>query len=118
MKPKTKLTPGAEVVDLIASGEVEIGFGNTPIFIGKAGVDLVGPIPSELYDTRDFAFKIGVGANAKESGAARVLIEYLLSPKLHAYGKRKVSSRGRGSAARVGIGYLPDAKPEHPASAT
>jgi molybdate transport system substrate-binding protein len=80
MKPKTKLTPGAEVVDLVARGEAEIGFGNTPIFVGIAGVDLVGPIPTELYDTRDFAFKIGIGASAKEADAANSLVRYLLAP--------------------------------------
>jgi molybdate transport system substrate-binding protein len=82
MKPKTKLlVPGAESVDLLAAGEAELTLGNTPVFVAKPGVELVGPIPTELYDTKDFAFKVGIGANAKESGAAKVLIEYLLSPE-------------------------------------
>jgi molybdate transport system substrate-binding protein len=99
MKPKTKLVPGAESVDLVAAGEAEFALGNTPVFVAKPGVELVGPIPTDLYDTKDFVFKIGIGANAKESGAARGLIEYLLSPEASAYGRRKVSSLGQGSAA-------------------
>jgi molybdate transport system substrate-binding protein len=80
MKPKIKLGQGADVVDLLASGEVEIALGNTPAFVAKAGVELVGAIPSQLYDTRDFAFKLGIGANAKEADAAKSLIRYLLAP--------------------------------------
>jgi molybdate transport system substrate-binding protein len=89
MKPKTKLVPGAESVDLVAVGEAEFALGNTPVFVAKPGVELVGPIPTELYDTKDFVFKIGIGANAKESGAAKVLIEYLLSPEVSRVWKAK-----------------------------
>jgi molybdate transport system substrate-binding protein len=77
MKTKTKLVPGAQSVDLVANGEAEIAMLNTPVIVVKAGVDLVGAIPSELYDIKDFAFKIGIGANAKEADAARALIRYL-----------------------------------------
>ncbi len=100
MKPKTKLVSaeGAEVidllVDLLARGEAEIAFGNTPVFVAKAGVELVGPIPSELYDTRDFAFKIGIGANAKEADAAKSLIRYLLAPDAARVFKAKGVERG------------------------
>src|SRR5262249_54075301 len=99
MRPKTKLVPGAESVDLVAAGEAEVALGNTPVFVEKPGVELVGPIPTELYDTKGFVFKVGIGANAKESGAARVLIGTSCPPRLHAYGRRKVSSRGQGSTA-------------------
>jgi molybdate transport system substrate-binding protein len=96
MKPKTKLAPGAEVVDLVASGEAEIAFANTPVIVAKAGVELVGPIPSELYDTRDFAFKIGIGANAKEADAAKSLIRYLLAPDAARVFKAKGVEPGAG----------------------
>jgi molybdate transport system substrate-binding protein len=79
MKAKTKLVPGPESVDLVANGEAEMALANTPIIVAKAGVELAGPIPSELYDARDFAFKIGVGANAKQVDASKSLIQYLLS---------------------------------------
>jgi molybdate transport system substrate-binding protein len=96
MKPKTRLAPGAEVVDLVAAGEAEFGLGNTPVFVAKSGVELVGPIPTELYDTKDFVFKVGIGANAKESGAARALIEYLLSPEASPIWKAKGVEPGPG----------------------
>jgi len=80
MKPKTKLVPGPESVDLVAQGEAEIAIVNTPVILSKAGVDLVGPLPAELQNTTDFVFFVGVGASAKEPSAARALIQYLLAP--------------------------------------
>jgi len=96
MKPKTKLGTAVEVVDLLARGEVEFAFGNTPVFVAVAGVELVGPIPSELYDTRDFAFKIGIRANAKETSAARSLIRFLLAPDAALVFKSKGVEPGAG----------------------
>jgi molybdate transport system substrate-binding protein len=96
MKPRTKLAPGAEVVDLVARGEAEIAFANTPIIVAKAGIELVGPIPSELYDTRDFAFKIGIGANAKDADAAKSIIRYLLAPDAARVFKAKGVEPGPG----------------------
>ena len=89
MKPKTKLVPGPESVDLVARGEAEMALANTPIFVVKPGVQLVGPIPSELYDTRDFVFKIGAAANTKQVDAVKSLIQYLLSPDASAVFKAK-----------------------------
>jgi molybdate transport system substrate-binding protein len=80
MKPKTKLVPGAESVDLVAKGEAEIAIVNTPVIVSKPGVELVGPLPAELQNTTDFVFFVGVGASAKEPDAAKALIKYLQAP--------------------------------------
>src|SRR5262249_23700920 len=79
MKPKTKLVPGPESVDLVARGDAEIALVNTPVIVAKEGVELVGPVPPALYDTKNFVFKIGIGANAKQVDAAKALIRYLLA---------------------------------------
>lgn len=80
MKPKTKLVPGPESVDLVARGEAEIAIVNTPVILSKAGVTLVGPLPAELQNTTDFVFFVAVGASAKEPDAAKALIQYLRAP--------------------------------------
>ena len=80
MKPKTKLVPGAESVDLVANGEAEIAIVNTPVIVSKPGVELVGPLPAELQNTTDFVFFAGVGASAKEPDAAKALIQYFQAP--------------------------------------
>ena len=80
MKPKTKLVPGDESVQLVARGEAEIAVVNTPVILREPGVELVGPLPAELQNTVDFVFFAGVGATAKEPDAAKALIKYLLAP--------------------------------------
>ncbi|PYM44055.1 MAG: molybdate ABC transporter substrate-binding protein [Candidatus Rokuibacteriota bacterium] len=80
MKPKTKLTPGDESVQLVAKGEAEIAVVNTPVILREPGVELVGPLPAELQNTTDFVFFAGVGATAKEPEAAKALINYLVAP--------------------------------------
>jgi molybdate transport system substrate-binding protein len=96
MKPKTKLVPGAESVDLVAKGEAEMALVNTPVIVAKPGVDLVGPIPSELYDTKNFAFKIGIGAKAQETDATKALIQYLSGPDASRVFKAKGVEPGPG----------------------
>jgi molybdate transport system substrate-binding protein len=80
MKPKTKLVPGDESVQLVAKGEAEIAVVNTPVILREPGVELVGPLPAELQNTVDFVFFVGVGVNAKEPEAAKALIKHLLAP--------------------------------------
>jgi molybdate transport system substrate-binding protein len=50
------------------------------VVVNYPGIDLVGPLPAELQNTTSFDFMAGIGANAKESAAAKALILYLLSP--------------------------------------
>ena len=80
MKPKTKLVPGDESVQLVAKGEAEIAVVNTPVILREPGVELVGPLPAELQNTVDFVFFVGVGVTANEPEAAKALIKYLVAP--------------------------------------
>jgi molybdate transport system substrate-binding protein len=96
MKPKTKLVAGPESVDLVAKGEAEFALVNTPIIVAKSGVELVGPIPSELYDTKDFAFKIGLAANDQNVGAVRAFVQYLSEPGAAAIWKANGVEPGPG----------------------
>jgi molybdate transport system substrate-binding protein len=96
MKPKTRLVPGPESADLVAKGEADYALANTPLFVGKPGVDLIGSIPSELYDVRDFAFKIGLAANTKEADAANALIKHLTAPEAAPILKRRGIEPGSG----------------------
>jgi molybdate transport system substrate-binding protein len=96
MKPKTKLVPGPESVDLVAKGEADFALVNTPVIVAKAGVELIGTIPSELYDVKDFVFKIGLATNAKELQAANALVQYLIGPDAAQVLKRKGVEPGAG----------------------
>jgi molybdate transport system substrate-binding protein len=96
MKPKTKLVPGPESVDLVAKGEAEFALVNTPIIVNKTAVELVGPVPSKLYETKDFAFKIGLEANTQKAAAAKALVQYLLAPAAAPIWKAKGVEPGAG----------------------
>lgn len=80
MKPKTKLVPGAESVQVVARGEAELAIVNTPVILGEPGVELVGPLPRELQSTTDFLFLMGLHTRAREPEAAKALMKYLSSP--------------------------------------
>ncbi len=81
VKAKSKLTPGAESVQVVARGEAEIAVANTPVILDELGVQLVGPLPEELQNTTDFVFFLGVGANAKEPETAKGFIKDLSRPE-------------------------------------
>ena len=90
MKAKTTLTPGAESINLVAKGEVEIAAANTPGILDEPGVDLVGPLPAELQNPTGFVFFVGVGTNAREPEATKALIRHLLAPDA----ARVITSKG------------------------
>jgi molybdate transport system substrate-binding protein len=70
---------GEPVAAVVARGEAEIGFQQVSELMHVPGIDLVGPIPSELQSRVAFS---GVLANSVENAdAARALIKFLSSPE-------------------------------------
>jgi len=88
VKQKLKQTPtGVFVGNIIANGEVEIGFQQVSELSHFAGVDYVGPLPApvQLFTT----FSSGIVAGAKETDAARALVKFITAPAAaSAYTKR------------------------------
>ena len=82
MKSKTVFpnpkTP-AEVGVLVANGEGEIGVHLIQELMSVAGIDLVGPLPSDLQDTTVFSAAIMTGA--KDAAAAKALVDFLRTPE-------------------------------------
>jgi molybdate transport system substrate-binding protein len=76
MKPKTRLT-GAPVAELVARGEAEIGMQQIVAILPVKGVDLVGPLPSELQNVIIYA--AGRAANAQNIASAQNFINFLRS---------------------------------------
>jgi molybdate transport system substrate-binding protein len=76
---KTKFPPSGQfAVDLVARGEAQIAISQPMEVLGKAGVELVGLLPTELQDPPNFVFSAGVPLGAKEPEAAQALISFLL----------------------------------------
>jgi molybdate transport system substrate-binding protein len=78
MKAKTILVPGAQSPELVAKGEVELGFAQASEIVPVAGVQLVGPLPGELASTT--LFTAAIGAESQSTAVAKALIEFLRGP--------------------------------------
>jgi molybdate transport system substrate-binding protein len=79
MKSKIVLPqPGVPVGALVASGEAEIGVQQISELLPVPGIDVVGPLPSDLQKMTTFS--AGLFADAKETEAASALIKILTAP--------------------------------------
>jgi molybdate transport system substrate-binding protein len=78
VKPKAKLKQGGYVADLIVKGEAELGIHQISEIVPVKEVTLVGPLPAEIQNYTVYA--AGLGANAKDSEAAKALIKVLTGP--------------------------------------
>src|SRR6266705_2947185 len=78
VKPKAKLIPGGVVAEHVAKGEAELGIHQISEILPVKGVTLVGPLPAEIQNYTVYA--AGIGAQAKESAAAKALLNALSSP--------------------------------------
>lgn len=78
LKSKTILVPGAQAADMVASGEAEIGVGQTSEIVPVAGAQVLGPLPGEFASTT--VFTGGIGASSKDPDAAKSLMQFLGGP--------------------------------------
>ena len=87
IKHKLKQTPtGVFVGSIIANGEAEIGFQQVSELSHFAGVDYVGPLPAEIQQFT--IFSSGIIAGAKETDAAKALVNFITAPAAAAVFKR------------------------------
>jgi molybdate transport system substrate-binding protein len=79
LKPRIKQSPpGVPVGELIARGEVEIGFQQVSELLPVAGIDFLGPLPVEIQHFTVFSGGLHIGA--KEPQAAKSLINFIKAP--------------------------------------
>lgn len=90
MQPKLKPTAAGDLanssVALVARGDAEIAVAAIATLFAP-GVDLVGPLPSELQSYIEFT--AGVSAGAREPKAAAALIKFVTTPAAAAAYKAK-----------------------------
>ena len=75
MKGKTILVPGAQTADVVAKGDAELGIAQASEIVPFAGVQLVGPLPSDLGSMT--LFTAGIGAESDKVEPAKRLIKFL-----------------------------------------
>jgi molybdate transport system substrate-binding protein len=79
LKPKIRQSPpGVPVGELIARGEVEIGFQQVSELLPIAGIDYLGPLSADIQHFTTFSGGLDIGA--KEPQAAKELIEFIKAP--------------------------------------
>lgn len=77
MKDKARKIPATPVGEIVARGDAEIGFQQISELKPVAGIDIVGPLPSELQQIT--VFSAGIATVAKEPQAGQALIKFLTS---------------------------------------
>ena len=75
IRSKAVLIHGGAVAEHIAKGEAEIGIHQISEILPVKGIVLVGPLLKEIQNYTTYS--AGIGANAKQSEAARALIKAL-----------------------------------------
>ncbi len=79
MKPKTTVfKQRSERFAAVARGDVEIGFNQISEILAVPGVELVGPLPTEIQNYT--LFSAGIVAGSKQQAAGAELIQFLSSP--------------------------------------
>jgi molybdate transport system substrate-binding protein len=79
IKDKVKVSKvGQPVGNLIASGEVEIGFQQVSELLPVKGIDFLGPLPASVQQITTFSG--GLFAAAKQPEAAKALVTFLAAP--------------------------------------
>jgi molybdate transport system substrate-binding protein len=79
MKAKGRRIEVGRVGEVVAKGEVEIGFQQISELMEVRGVDLVGPLPAEVQ--RVTVVVAGIAAASNNPEAARALIRFFASPE-------------------------------------
>lgn len=77
MMSKTRRSGGERVGTLITRGDAEVGFQQMSELLPIAGIDIVGPLPSEVQ--RVTVFAAGIAAQSTHPDAARDYIRFLAS---------------------------------------
>ena len=76
--PRIKLQPTPQAtLKAVADGDAEVGFVIVSMIRNANGVELAGPLPSELQNYLTFTGV--VASNAKEAAGARALLKFLTS---------------------------------------
>jgi molybdate transport system substrate-binding protein len=88
LKTKSRQAPpGVPVGELIARGEVELGFQQLSELLPVAGIEVIGMLPP---DDQEFTmFSAGIHAGAIEPAAAKALAQFLASPATAAVKRKK-----------------------------
>lgn len=88
LEGKVKLFPDSQaVMNAVARGDVDIGFGLTSDATIVTGIELAAPLPADLQNFTDYS--AAVVANARSDAAAREFVNFLSAPVARAIWESK-----------------------------
>ena len=70
---------GAQIGELMASGEADLGFQQISELLHVKGIDYLGPLPADIQNIT--VFSVGLHTAAHESDAAKALVKFLTRPE-------------------------------------
>jgi len=79
MRAKSRLTSGVLNAEYVVRGEADVAFQMRHEILAVPGIEFVA-LPSEYQGAGAVVFTASVGANAKETNAAKAFVQYLSSP--------------------------------------
>jgi molybdate transport system substrate-binding protein len=83
LKAKTQQSPsGAQVADILAKGEADIGFQQISELLHAPGIRYLGPVPADLQNYTIYA--AALHARAPNAEAAKALLSTLRAPATQA----------------------------------
>jgi molybdate transport system substrate-binding protein len=74
--------PGIPVGQLVARGDADLGFQQLSEFLDVDGIEIVGPLPSDIQTTT--IFTAGVSTRSAHPDGARAFLAHLVSPETRA----------------------------------
>jgi molybdate transport system substrate-binding protein len=77
VEPRLKPKPGGAAVSSVATGEAELVVISIPAILATPGVELVGPLPSEIQSY--IRFEAAVTSTTNVASAAAALLEFMTS---------------------------------------
>ena len=70
IRAKSKMIPAEPVGEIVARGDAELGFQQMSELMPIRGIDVLGPIPSEIQKVTVFSAGLAASAHEPEAGAA------------------------------------------------
>lgn len=84
--------PGVPVGQLVADGQVELGFQQLSEMMNLPGIDVLGPLPPDIQIITTFSAGLSVTSNQPE--AVRALLGFMVSPGVDAIKQRNGMAPG------------------------
>ena len=87
MLPKTKLSTGSSLFDLVVNGDADIGFIQITELLAEPRVDFLGPLPIAVQDYTNYTAGLVTTGQQREAGKA--LLAFITSPQALAVMKKR-----------------------------